>query len=132
MHQKRLALLGTVLVAALPQSHAHHSFPAHYLAQELVTVEGVVTEWLFRNPHTFIHLAVAKDDGEVELWAVEWGGTSEMSRQGYTRETFKPGDEISVTGNRSRDGTNRIRLVALRRPADNLEVTRGGGLGPED
>jgi hypothetical protein len=117
------ALLALVAGAAA----AHHSFPAHYLANESVTLQGKVSEFLWRNPHSFIHLEVRNAAGETEIWALEWHNTVIMTNMGYTPDTLKAGDEIIVTGNPSRDGTRRVRLVTLERPGDGFSLTRTGG-----
>lgn len=126
MARVRVSLLGA-LIAACSAASAHHSFPAHYIAGDSVRLEGKVSEFLWRNPHSFIHLAVVNDAGETELWALEWHNTVIMASMGYTPDTLKAGDEIIVTGNPSRDGTRRIRLVTLERPADGFSLTREGG-----
>jgi len=106
---------------------AHHSFPAHYVADGSVTLHGTVAEFLWRNPHSFIHLEVRNDAGEPELWALEWHNTVIMASMGYSPDTLKAGDEIVVSGNPARDGTRRVRLVTLERPADGFSLTRTGG-----
>lgn len=106
---------------------AHHSFPAHYIADASVTLHGKVAEFLWRNPHSFIHLEVVNAAGEPELWALEWHNTVIMTNMGYTPETLKPGDEITISGNPARDGTRRVRLVTLERPADGFSLNRAGG-----
>jgi len=121
-----LATAAAVLVALAGSASAHHSFPAHYKADGNVTLEGTVSEFLWRNPHSFIHLQVKNEAGEDEIWALEWHNTVVMQRMGYSPETIKPGDRVIVSGNPARDGTHRIRLVTLERPADGFVIERGG------
>jgi hypothetical protein len=106
---------------------AHHSFPAHYKADASVALHGKVAEFLWRNPHSFIHLEVVNEAGERELWALEWHNTVVMANMGYSPDTLKTGDEVVVSGNPARDGTRRVRLVTLERPADGFTITRTGG-----
>jgi hypothetical protein len=106
---------------------AHHSFPAHYVADRSVMLQGKVTEFLWRNPHSFIHLEVENDAGERQIWALEWHNTVIMASMGYSPDTVKAGDEVVVSGNPARDGTRRMRLVTLERPADGFSLTRTGG-----
>ena len=117
-----IATIGGASIAS-----AHHSFPAHYVADGNVVLEGTVSEFLWRNPHSFIHLEVTNDAGEPELWALEWHNTVIMTRMGFTPETISSGDEVVVSGNPARDGTRRIRMVTLERPADGFSLTRTGG-----
>jgi len=126
MNKSITVLLTAGLLGLAVASYAHHSFPAHYYADRMITIEGTLTEYLFRNPHSFIHMEVVTDEGEPEIWAAEWGNTLRMTRQGYTLESFQPGDYLIVSGNPPRNATHRIRLVTLKRPADGLEATRDG------
>ena len=101
------------------QASAHHSFAATYLEGQTVTVEGQMLQFLFRNPHSFVHLMVKEKDGQMVRYAIEWGGTGQLGGQGVTRETLKPGDVIVVTGTPgSNPDDHRIRLVTLLRPKD--------------
>jgi hypothetical protein len=120
------ALAAAGLAVAAGSAWAHHSFPAHYQADGNVMLEGTVSEFLWRNPHSFIHLLVKNAAGEDEIWALEWHNTVVMARMGYTPETVKAGDHVIVSGNPARDGTHRIRLVTLERPADGFAIERGG------
>lgn len=106
---------------------SHHSFPAHYVADRSVTLQGKVSEFLWRNPHSFIHLEVVNEAGETQIWALEWHNTVIMASMGYSPQTIQTGDEVTVSGNPARDGTRRMRLVTLERPADGFSLTRTGG-----
>lgn len=120
-----VAVTGSFLAAT---AGAHHSFPAHYLPDGSKELRGTVIEFLWRNPHTFIHLEVPNESGEPEIWAVEWNNTVIMTNAGFTPDLLAPGDEVVITGNPARDGTRRLRLVTLQRSADGLDVTREGGI----
>ena len=101
------------------KAYAHHSFAATYLEGQTVTVEGQMLQFLFRNPHSFVHVMVKEKDGQMVRYAIEWGGTGQLGEQGVTRETLKPGDVIVVTGTPGRNpADHRIRLVTLLRPKD--------------
>jgi hypothetical protein len=115
--------LGFVLVAVVAlvgaRAYAHHSFAATYFSDEMVTIEGELVQFLFRNPHSFVHVLVKKDDAEVIRYAVEWSGAGALGGQGVTRETLKPGDYVVITGAPSRNATdNRILMRSLHRPSD--------------
>ena len=119
--------LAVLLVAALPllgaQALAHHSFAAYFITSETITVEGVVTEWWFQNPHTRIYLEVTNEDGEVEEWMAEGGGRNVLHRRGWTEETILPGTRLIIVGNPSRDGSNTIGW-------DSLTLEDGTAVGP--
>ncbi len=102
------------------RAYAHHSFAATYFEDKKVTVEGDLVQFLYRNPHSFVHVE-AKDpsSGEMVRWAVEWGAGGQLGRQGVTRETLKPGDHVVVVGNPGRNPEDhRLRMVSITRPAD--------------
>ena len=81
------------------RAYAHHSFAATYFEDQKVTVHGKLVQFLYRNPHSFVHVEAADDKGEMQTWAVEWGAGGQLGRQGVTRETLKPGDDVIVVGN---------------------------------
>jgi len=102
------------------RAYAHHSFAATYFEDKKVTVEGDLVQFLYRNPHSFVHVEVKEPNGEVTRWAVEWGAGGQLGRQGVTRETLKPGDHVIVVGNPGRNPEDhRLRMVNITRPAAN-------------
>ena len=101
------------------QAYAHHSFAATYLEDQSVTVEGELVQFLFRNPHSFVHVMVKEKDGTQVRYAIEWGGAGQLGGQGVTRETLKPGDLVVISGSPGRNpADHRVRMVSLRRPKD--------------
>ena len=90
---------------------AHHGTAAY--ETKLTTLKGVVTEFVFINPHSEIYFDVTNDKGEVEKWIAEGNSATVMSRSGWTKKSLKPGDEITVTGNRSRNGSTTMHLRKL-------------------
>jgi hypothetical protein len=62
-------------MASVPAS-AHHSFPATYLVDQQVKIEGTMVQFLFRNPHSFVHVMAPDKNGVMQRWAVEWGPPS--------------------------------------------------------
>jgi thiamine monophosphate kinase len=107
---------------------AHHSFSATYLETESVTIEGEIVQFVFRNPHSFVHVNVKEKDGTVTTYNVGWGGTGQLNNTGVTRETLKAGDVVVITGAPGRNAADhRIRMVTLKRPKDGF--TWGGTPG---
>jgi DNA/RNA endonuclease YhcR with UshA esterase domain len=94
-----------VLLAARPAS-AHHSFTAQYDGQKTITVKGTVTKVEWQNPHVYFYMDVKDDNGAVANWAVENGPPNTLFREGWRKDTLKPGDIITVQGFRAKDGTN--------------------------
>jgi hypothetical protein len=110
-------LIGAALGAGA--AHAHHSFAATYFVDKEVTVEGTITQFLFRNPHSFVKVSAPDDKGQPVTWAVEWGGGAQLNQEHVTRDTLKPGDHVIVTGNPGRDPSDhRIRLHKIVRTSD--------------
>ena len=106
-------------LAAGAAAEAHHSFAATYFVDKEVTVEGTLTQFLFRNPHSFVKVEAPDDKGQMVTWAVEWGGGAQLNQEHVTRDTLKPGDRVVVTGNPGRDpADHRIRLHKIVRKSD--------------
>ena len=119
MKAKLPMVLMVMVIAGGLSAHAHHSFAATYDEARLVTIEGKLVQFLFRNPHSFVHLMAPDDTGQMQRWAVEWGGTAALGQQGVTRETLKPGDIVVITGSPGRNPTDfRVRMQSLRRTSD--------------
>jgi len=102
------------------RSDAHHSFAATYLEDQEITIEGDLVQFLYRNPHSFVHvLAPDPKTKEMVRWAVEWGGGGQLGQQGVTRETLKPGDHVIITGSPGRNPEDhRLRMRTILRPKD--------------
>ena len=115
MANKRLLTLFLLLGSA---AHAHHSFPANYLLDEVVELEGTVTDFVWRNPHCFLYVAVPSDTGEPVIWMLELSNTVFATQAGWTEQTFSPGDELAVAGNPARTGAKRLRGTGIDRAAD--------------
>lgn len=118
---KRELLLVVVvcLLVSGASASAHHSFAATYHEDKTVKIEGKIAQFLFRNPHSFVHIQAPDESGAMQRWAVEWGGTGQLAGQGVTAETLKAGQNVIVTGNPGRNpADHRIRMVTLRRTSD--------------
>jgi len=109
---------GAIAWTAVP-AYAHHSFAATYFEDKTESVEGDLVQFLFRNPHSFVHVEGKDKDGNTVRYAVEWGAGLQLNRQGVTRETLKPGDHVIITGNPGRNPEDhRLRMRTITRPSD--------------
>jgi hypothetical protein len=115
MRAVMVVVLSGVLV--LPATlDAHHSFSATYDTGKTVGIEGKVIQFLLRNPHSFLHIAVVKDDKE-QIWNIEWAAAGQLN--GTIASSIKPGDQVVVTGNPARDPADlRLRMVNVKRTSD--------------
>ena len=88
--------------------YGHHSFAAEFI-REPVTIEGVVTEVWFRNPHIRYYVEVSNEEGGTEIWDTRGGSATNYQRRGsWFRDSIKVGDKVLITGNRGRDGRKLI------------------------
>jgi hypothetical protein len=91
--------------------YAHHGFAGRYDEDNPATVSGTVLELQFENPHSFIIFEAKDASGKTERWSAELGGASNMHRvDGWTKDTLKPGDKITVTGPRAKNGAPDMNL----------------------
>lgn len=111
-----LLILGLLLAAAATPVSGHHSFAAVFDADSSVEVSGTVTKLDWRNPHAWIHLDVANDDGGTDSWSFEMGSVNGLIRRGWSRNSVKPGDKITISGYRARDGSFRGNVKAITLP----------------
>jgi hypothetical protein len=112
-----LAMAGA-FVAAIP-AHAHHSFSATYFEDKVQKVEGNLVQFLYRNPHSFVHVEGPDEQGVVQRWAVEWGAGLQLNQQGVMRDTLRVGDHVIIEGNPGRNPQDhRLRMRSILRPAD--------------
>lgn len=97
-------LFVSVLLFAVPFLHAHHGL-AQFDTTHVVTLQGTVTEFLWINPHALIRADIKDDHGKAANWALELGSLGMLSRHGWSRDTLKSGDRITVFGYRAKDGS---------------------------
>jgi hypothetical protein len=84
---------------------AHHSFAAEYDGKKPVKLTGIVTKVDWMNPHVYFYIDVKDDSGNVASWALEMGPPNGLQRSGWTRNTMKVGDEVTVDGTLAKDGS---------------------------
>ena len=106
---------------------AHHSFLSIYDQDSVLTVEGVVTEVWFENPHSRVYVEATQEDGEKVVWESETYPRNILVRRGWNHNDLKAGDEVILKGRRAKNGTTRMQMLSLTRPSDGWE-----GIGFEE
>jgi hypothetical protein len=120
-----LAAAGS-LVLSVPL-FAHHG-NASFDTGNVLTLKGLVTEWVWSNPHCFLKVDVKDESGTVTHWVVETQNPVTMSKGGWSRRSFNPGDEVTVTLQPNKSGARigLVRSVVL----PNGQTLGSGGDGP--
>lgn len=109
---------------------AHHAFSSSFDVKRPVDISGIVTRVELINPHSWIHLDVANENGETESWRIEGGSPNALYRLGINKNSIPVGSEIQVTGYQARDGSLRAVGRAMTF-ADGTPVFFGGTKLPE-
>lgn len=116
------SILAVVLTFAGP-TFAHHG-TSEYDMSKTTTLKGTVTAFDFSNPHAMVTLEV-KTDTSIEKWRAETNSPLLLARAGWTRNSLKPGDQITITGHTAKNSTNLIRVVNIVF-ANGQELNPGG------
>jgi hypothetical protein len=119
-------LVATVLLMPAASLLAHHGRGAAYDGTKEVTVECVVSEVVWRNPHVHWMVDVKGGDGKVVTWAIEGNGTTNLSQQGYSRATVKQGQRVRVLGIPARNGASTALMRQISDAASGKELIRSG------
>lgn len=127
----RLIVLGAAawLLAVWAPATAHHGAATFDTGKKLV-LEGVVTEWVWANPHCFLKFDVKDADGTVRNWTVETSNPPDMVNRGWSRRTFSPGDRVTATVEPVKSGNPVGRLLEVTLADGRVLSTRGGGVVP--
>ena len=125
-----ISMLG--LIAYVMPMLAHHSVESEYDVSKMVTIQGVVTKIEWSNPHTYFYLDVTQPDGKVVNWGMEMGSPNGLMRQGWTRNTMKIGDVVTVEGSLAKDGSHigNARAVILASTGKRLFAASSQGQTP--
>ena len=116
--KNRCLLIFAAAVAAFAVSaplSAHHGNAA-FDSGKKVTMKATVTEWFWANPHCFLKFDVKDDSGNVAHWAAETNNAPDMMERGWTKQSFKPGDEITVTVEPVKNGKPVGRVIEVVLP----------------
>ena len=122
-----IAVVATTGFAILvAEAIAHHASAPFYDPENRVEFEGIVTRWVFRNPHAFLFLEVIEGNEEVIEWQVELGAPVSIRRAGWSPDTLQVGQRVKVSGQRSRaEGSYGVCCVRMTNP-DGSPILEGG------
>jgi len=123
--RRRLFFIAAAALFVASTTYAHHSFGATYETSKSIKLDGTIVQFVYRNPHSFVHIEAPDESGAMQRWAVEWGGTSQLAQSGVKRDSLKVGDKVVINGRPSRvPGEYRVLMVNLARPADGFNWGR--------
>lgn len=122
-------LLALAAMLSGGQALAHHSFAAEFDAEKPVTLKGVVVKWEMMNPHGWITMDVNGPNAEKARWMVETSNPNGLMRLGWTKNSLKAGDQITVEAYKAKDGSNTANAARITL-ADGRSVFAGSSGTP--
>ncbi len=122
MKLRDLLFIFIVLFVTPQTAISHHSASILFNMEKMVSIEGIVTEVWFQNPHSRYYVEKSAENGQKELWEIETMSPNWFIRRGWDEDTIKTGNKIRAEGHPAQDGSNRLILRILDR--ENIEIYR--------
>jgi hypothetical protein len=120
-----LVLVGVVAFLTLGSSPtlAHHAFYSTYDRDKTIKIEGTLKEFLWRNPHSYVRVEAPDEKGEMQMWVIEWAAPAQLTENGLTSTTLRPGDKVIITGHPGRAAAenHRMQMQKVERPSDGFK-----------
>jgi uncharacterized protein DUF6152 len=116
MKTSQLVLGAALAIAAAVPLAAHHSFAAEFDASKPVTLKGAVTRIEWGNPHIWVYLDVKDDRGAAQPWQCEGGAPNTLTRNGWSKDSLKPAEQITIEGFLAKDGSKTCNLRIITMP----------------
>ncbi len=131
----RLGAAGLLAAVLAVPVAAHHSFAAEYDSNKPLNLTGAVTKIEWNNPHVYFYIDVRDEKtGKVTNWALEMGAPAVIQRSGWTRNTMKIGDLVTVTGSQAKSGNphGNARTVTMTKTGQRLGAGSSEGQPPSE
>ncbi len=124
-HIRTTIAAGLCMFFAASGAHAHHSTALQFDMTREIVIVGNIVEMEWRNPHSWLHVEVENEAGELELWRVEFGSANGLYRRGWRRDDLPVGMEVTIHGLPARDGSRQME-------GDEVTLADGRSLFEED
>ncbi len=128
MNTQHLMIGALLVVAAAQPLSGHHSFAAEFDTSKPVTLKGTVTKLEWANPHIWVYLDVKDDQGSLQHWQCEGGPPNTLTRNGWTTNSLKPSDQVTIDGVLAKDGSKTCNARTVKLP-DGRSVFAGSSGG---
>ena len=125
---KRLMIAACLLAVSALRVSAHHSFAAEFDLNKPVTLTGAVMKVEWANPHIWVYMDVKDDQGTQQRWQCEGGAPNTLTRNGWTKDSLKANDVITIQGSLAKDGSKTCNMRAVKL-ADGRSVFAGSSGG---
>ena len=127
------ALMAGVVLLAAGSVRAHHSPSSIFDMSKKITLTGTLTQVEWVNPHSWVHVDVTDENGKVTAWSCETAPPNMLYRQGWRRDSLKPGDQVVVEGFLAKDGSHTMSARSVVTP-DGKKLFAGSPTdgGPQD
>ena len=128
MTTKHFMIGASLIAAAALPVYAHHSFAAEFDSNKPVSLTGAVTKLEWMNPHIWVYLDVKDTQGSIQPWQCEGGAPNTLTRNGWSRDSLKYGDAVTIEGFLAKDGSKTCNIRAAKLP-DGRSVFAGSSGG---
>ncbi len=128
MRMKHMTIGAVLALVLAAHVSAHHSFAAEFDINKPVTLTGTVTRLEWANPHIWVYLEVADERGAVQAWQCEGGAPNTLTRNGWSKDSLKSTQQITIDGWLAKDGSRTCNLRTVKLP-DGRTVFAGSSAG---